>query len=171
MLVALAVLLTSCSDDRDVVTVTPSPSEAATAHRQGSRAICDRDIPFEVTYLPEGFSDEMKLGPAPRSRRPDGRGQVIWHLRSEDASYIEVRRPGTLFAELALGDQAPTIEVLGAETPNFGPITPGGDHFIVQFVYPPRGSRENDCAIYSLNEYGVSLEELRKVAEGLRPIR
>ncbi len=46
--------------------------------------------------------------------------------------------------------------------------SPGGDDFIVQFTYPPDAKSTNHCAIYSLNEYGVSLDELKKVAEDLR---
>ena len=57
--------------------------------------------------------------------------------------------------------------MLGIETSGFAPIGPGGDDFIVQFSYP-RGRKPHDwCALYSLNEYGVSLDELKNVAEGL----
>lgn len=81
-----------------------------------------------------------------------------------------MRRPGTLFAELALSDDAPTIHVLGADTALFGPINPGGDEFIVFITYPSSADPEDRCAWFSLNEVGVPLSELKEVAEGLREV-
>ena len=81
-----------------------------------------------------------------------------------------MRRPGTLFAELALSDDAPTIHVLGEDTANFGPINPGGNEFIVFITHPRRADPEDQCAWLSLNEAGVSLAELKKVAEGLQEV-
>ena len=100
---------------------------------------------------------------------------MIAHYRGSSSRAIEVRRPGTVFSELAQADDAPTIEVLGTETSGFAPISPGGNEFIVHFTYPPqeaeRRQKHNWCAVYSLNEYGVSLDQLKKVAAGLEPIR
>jgi hypothetical protein len=93
---------------------------------------------------------------------------VIFHVRGSRGRAIEVRRPGTLFAELAQGDGAPTIHVLGQDTASFGPINPGGDEYIVFITYPVRAEPDDRCAWFSLNEYGVPLRELKKVAEGLR---
>lgn len=116
-------------------------------------------------------------GPFPGRRPPDdlsslGRGwgrkdQVIVHHRGSDSRAIEIRRPGTLFTELAQRDEASTIEVLGSETSGFAPIEPGGDDFIVQFSHPGTRRPHDWCALYSLNGYGVSLDELKRVAEGL----
>lgn len=94
---------------------------------------------------------------------------MILHYRGSGSRAIEIRRPGTLFTELAQGNDAPTIEVLGSKTTGFAPMEPGGDDFIVQFSYPPHPQPHEWCARYSLNEYGVvPLEELKKVAEALR---
>lgn len=122
-----------------------------------------------MTYLPDGFRRRVFEGRAAGGHRPDRHGQVILHLRGEGSRAIEIRRPGTFFSELAQHDDAPTIEVLGGATAGFAPISPGGDDFIVLFTYPVGARSTNHCAIYSLNEYGVSLDELKKVAEGLRP--
>lgn len=81
-----------------------------------------------------------------------------------------MRRPGTLFAELALSDDAPTIDVLGEDTARFGPINPTGDEFIVFITYPRSADPGDECAWFSLNEAGVPLAELKKVAEGLQEI-
>lgn len=138
---------------------------------------CDEDIQFEPTYLPAGFGHKEFAGALPGGRPPDDQSslggepneeQVIVHYRGSGGRAIEVRRPGTEFAELAQADDAPTIEVLGTETAGFAPINPGGDDFIVQFTYPSTARSTNHCAIYSLNEYGVSLDRLKEVAEGLR---
>lgn len=131
-------------------------------------ARCDESIPFEPTYLPEGFTKEPFNGPADRARPPDTRGQVIVHYRGPGSTAVEIRRPGTLFTELAQADDAPTINVLGSETSAFGPIEPFGSDFIVSFTLPLESSSEDDCALYSLNEYGVPLAELMRVAKGLR---
>jgi hypothetical protein len=131
---------------------------------------CSKEIPFEPTYVPAGFERELIQGPAPGGRPPDGKRQVIFHLSSNDGRAIEVRRPGTLFAELALSDDAPTIHVLGADTANFGPIAPGGKEFIVFITYPLNADPDEGCASFSLNDAGVSLAELKKVAEGLQEV-
>ena len=133
-------------------------------------------FPFAPSYLPKGFRREEFRGPFPGGRPPDdlsslGRegDQVIVHYRGSRQRAIEIRRPGTLFSELAQADDAPTITVLGSKTTGFAPIEPGGDDFIVQFSFPADRGPERWCATYSLNEYGVSLDQLKRVAEGLRP--
>jgi hypothetical protein len=135
-------------------------------------------MPFEPTYLPDGFSEKRFMGPFPGGRPPDDQSsiggrpheeQAIVHYRGTGGRAIEVRRPGTLFVELAQRSDAPTIEVLGTETTGFAPIGPRGNKFIVAFPYPGDAKPHQWCSRYSLNEYGVSLAELRKVAEGLRP--
>lgn len=138
---------------------------------------CGQDIPFKPTYLPEGFGHERFAGPFPGGRpRDDPRStggkryqqQVVVHYRGSGGRAIEIRRPGTLFSELAQRDDAPTIEVLGTETAGFAPIAPRGDEFIVQFRYPAGVGPRQWRSQYSVNEYRVSLAELKKVAEGLR---
>lgn len=170
-LIALVALLVGCQKSDPIET--PSP-EASAPSPVGSIAetpgsACKHDIPFEVTYLPDGFRRRVFEGRAHGSSRPDQEGQVIVHLRGMGSRAIEIRRPGTFFSELAQRDDAPTIEVLGGETAGFAPISPGGDDYIVLFTYPVGAKSTNHCAIYSLNEYGVPLQELKKVAEGLRP--
>lgn len=167
----------ACSPDRspavaeDLRTRTPSIEETLVPR-------CNQDIPFEPTYLPDGLRHRLFEGRYPAGRPTDdqssiggepGEQQVIVHYRGTGKRAIEVRRPGTLFAELALGDDAPTIEVLGTETPNFGPISPGGNDFIVHFSYPADAGPHEWCKTYSLNEYGLPLSELKKVAESLQP--
>jgi|GEM_PF-3526216 hypothetical protein len=145
----------------------PPPSIVTATPSDERKPVCDGNFPFEPTYLPDGFSRNRFPGPADGGRAPDRLGQVIVHYR-DDSRAIEIRRPGTVFVELAQADNAPTISVLGADTSGFGPIEPYGREFIVQFTYPADASSQNDCALYSLNEYGIPLDELTRVAEGLR---
>ena len=128
---------------------------------------CPGTVPFEPGYLPQGFHPEPVSGPAPGAP-PAEEGQMVFHY-TDGLRSVEVRRPGTLFLELAQEDQAPTIRVLGARTASFGPVEPGGDRYIVQFVQPKGASFDDRCALYSLDEHGLELEELLRVAEGLRP--
>lgn len=156
----------------------PSPSTSTTlSPRQASVPRCDEDILFEPTHLPEGFGHQLFEGPFPAGRPPDdqssiggkpGEEQVIVHYRGSGGRAIEIRRPGTHFTELAQDNDAPTIEVLGTETSGFAPIGPGGDDFIVQFVYPAPAGPRQWCSQYSLNEHRVPLSELKKVAESLQ---
>ncbi len=113
---------------------------------------CSEDIPFEPTYLPDGFVHEEIAGRFPGGRPPDDPSstggkrnevQVIVHYRGPGSRAIEVRRPGTSFAELAQGNDAPTIKVLGTDTSGFAPIAPGGNEFIVQFPFPGMPSHTN----------------------------
>lgn len=128
----------------------------------------DTDLRFSPGYLPEGFSSEAVPGPAPQGFPPGKSGQLIVHWTDGQGNFIEARNPGTLFAELAQEDDAPTITVLGRETADFGPIVPMEEDYIVQFTFGLKGDGDV-CSLWSLNEYGVSLEELKKVAEGLVP--
>jgi hypothetical protein len=128
---------------------------------------CPGALPFEPGYLPSGFDPQPVAGPAPGAA-PAEEGQLVLHYTDGRRS-VEVRRPGTLFLELAQEDDAPTIRVLGARTADFGPVVPGGDEYIVQFFHPKGASLNDRCALFSLNEHGLELEELLRVAEGLRP--
>jgi hypothetical protein len=173
VLLCALVVLGACTEKRyttPTVKVTPP---------NGDLSFCEEDIPFRATFLPRGFRNETIPGPFPGGRAEDdlstlkksaaGKRQVIVHYRGPGGRAIEIRRPGTLFIELAQRSDAPTIEVLGTETAGFAPIGPGGDEFIVTFPYPRGAKPHRWCAHYSLNEYGVSLAKLKKVAEGLRP--
>lgn len=152
-------------------TSSASTSPAGSSERKPEDpSTCSDEIPFEPTYLPAGFETRLIRGPAPGSRPVDSKTQVIFHLRGDDSRAIEVRRPGTPFAELALGDDSPTIDVLGRETANFGPIEPGGDEFIVQITHRNDAEMKDRCSTFSLNEVGVPLGELKKVAERLREV-
>jgi len=170
--IVAVIILVGCSADQGsprfqkpslATPTTPSSEEDSSRERRR----CSKEIPFEPTYLPTGFDRELVEGPAPAGRPADSKNQVIFHFSGSDDRAIEVRRPGTLFAELALGDDAPTIHVLGEDTPNFGPINPGGHMFIVFITYPNDADAEDQCAWFSLNEVGVSLEKLKKIAESL----
>jgi hypothetical protein len=123
------------------------------------------DLPFSPGYLPPGFSEEPVPGPAPGAP-PAEEGQVVFHWTDGQGSSFEARNPGTFFVELAQEDDAPTISVLGRETADFGPVVPMEEDFIVQFII---GNQGDDCLLWSLNEYGLSLDELKEVAEGLEP--
>lgn len=169
----------ACTTNQAEPSASPSPGkEESPSVQQASVPRCSEDIPFEPTYLPEGFGHELFEGAFPRGRPPDdlssrgigkpGEYQVIVHYRSSDSRAIEIRRPGTEFTELAQGNDAPTIEVLGAETSGFAPIGPGGDDFIVQFAYPAPAGPRQWCSQCSLNEHRVALNELKKVAESLQ---
>jgi hypothetical protein len=128
---------------------------------------CPGALPFEPGYLPQGFDPEPAAGPAPGAP-PAEEGQLVIHYTDGQRS-VEVRRPGTLFLELAQEDDAPTIRVLGTRTADFGPVEPGGDRYIVQFFHPKGASLNERCALFSLDEHGLQLPELLRVAEGLRP--
>lgn len=165
------------SDPRSNQEEAGEPGLGGSTGAQGAVPRCSEDIPFEPTHLPEGFGHEVFDGPFPGGRPPDDQSsidgkpneeQVIVHYRGSRARGIEIRRPGTLFSELAQRNDAPRIEVLGSETTGFAPIAPGGSQFIVQFDYPPGARPDQWCSLYSLNEYGIALAELKKVAVSLR---
>ena len=173
-LIALGALLAGCeaSDPSAPTQVASAPSP-----REVSVPRCSEGIPFEPTYLPEGFGHEVFESRFPGGRPLDDQRstggkrheeQVVVHYRGSGGRAIEIRRPGTIFTELAQRSDAPRIEVLGAETTGFAPIQPGGNKFIVSFRYPPGAGPHQWCSLYSLNEYGVSLSELKQVAESLR---
>lgn len=146
----------------------PTPSSEEPDAEQSPR--CNEDIPFEATYVPEGFASEPEEGQASETSEPDMRGQVIEHYSSPQSRAIEIRRPGSAFIELARSDDSRMIEVLGEKTPNFGPMGPGDDRLLVQFVYSEPGApRESECSSYSANGFNISLRELIRFAEGLRP--
>jgi hypothetical protein len=92
---------------------------------------------------------------------------MVIHYSDGTARSVEVRRPGTLYVELALPDDAPTITVLGAQVNDVYPVSPDGIDLIVQFRYPVSASPDDACALWSLNAYGLGADELRKIAEGL----
>jgi hypothetical protein len=154
-------------------TVVPAPGSASgfgiagplTCYESGFE---DPDMPFEPTYLPPGFSGEVRPGPAPGGF-PAEDGQVVVHWTDGRGRAFEARNPGTLFAELAQEDDAPTVTVLGEETADFGPIVPMEDDYIVQFSIEREGVAvpRRPCSLWSLNEYGLPLDELLRVAEGL----
>jgi hypothetical protein len=171
--------LTSRPGDQPGETAPPAPSETGTVVPAPSQdsgfgiagpLTCyesgfeDVHMPFEPGYLPDGFSMEARPGPAPGGF-PAEDGQVVVHWTDGQGKAIEARNPGTLFAELAQESNAPTITVLGEETADFGPIAPMTEDYIVQFTIGPPDQK---CSLWSLNEYGVPLEELLRVAEGLR---
>lgn len=166
---AVAIALTTCGSPAEGpggVGPETIPTETSEAPPDGD-STCGNEIPFDVTYLPKDFSREQRRGkspPAPAAQK----GQAVVHYAGSRGRFLEIRRPATLFTELALPDDAPTIRVLGDDTPNFGPQEPGGDQFIVQFRYKNEAAEER-CTEYSLDGYGVSLDELKKVAEGLQP--
>lgn len=167
--VIIIVVGSSCgSEPRTGVGADPTPAEPSPSETSSSGGSdgCEADLTFDLTYLPEGFSHEPRPGPAPTAPTAQDGQAVVYYAAGEDR-FIEIRRPGTLFTELALADDAPTIDVLGTPTPNFAPREPAGDDFIVQFQYEG-DMAPSSCTNYSLDEYGVPLDELKRVAEGLR---
>jgi hypothetical protein len=145
----------------------PSPTGGTEPGPGGGATVeplrCSGEVPFRPGYLPEGFSGEMRMGPAPGAPAPE-KGQWVVHWTDGHGNSFEARNPGTLFVEIAQEDDAPTITVLGRETADFGPIVPMEEDYIVQFALGSKGDR---CSLWSLNEYGLSLDELTRVAEGL----
>lgn len=131
---------------------------------------CNPRIEFEPGFLPGDFTRRQFRGPAPSAAGPDGKDQVIVHYRGAQGRALEIRRPATMFLELAVSEESSTVQVLGQRTPNFGPVEPGGTELIVQFTYASGGDEHGErCSSYSLNEYGLSLGTLKRVAEALRP--
>jgi hypothetical protein len=126
---------------------------------------CGGTVPFGPEYLPDGFSEEPIVGTPPGGSPPE-EGQLVVHWTDGQGRAIEARNPGTLFAELAQEDDAPTVTILGRETADFGPIVPMEEDYIVQFTIGPRDAK---CSLWSLNEYGLPLDELLRVGEGLIP--
>jgi hypothetical protein len=151
-------------------TVVPAPGGTASGFGIPGPLSCyedgftDDELPFRPTYLPDGFEDEASPGPAPGAP-PAEDGQVVVHWTDGRGRAFEARNPGTLFAELAQEDDAPTVTVLGRETADFGPVVPMEEDYIVQFTIGPR---DQECSLWSLNEYGLPLEELLRVAKGLQ---
>ena len=155
------------------------------AHGPGIR--CTDWVGFYPTYLPAGLVDEQVLGQGPPTGGPllgrpvvappleKGQVAVTW---TDGERFIEIRRPGMLFAELAQEEGAPTVTVLGQETSDYGPVAPNyeegpeGEDFMVQFRYPadsePTEDPSTDCALFSVTEYGLDQDELIRFAEGLR---
>ncbi|MGH2723893.1 MAG: hypothetical protein ACRDI0_06440 [Actinomycetota bacterium] len=164
----------------------PTPEETATAELTpspvgGSSVVltgaCPGPLGFEPSHLPEGFSEDPVPGPAPQSIYPAEDGQGVVHWTDGERSF-EIRRPGMLFVEIVQEEGGPTITVLGRETADFGPVVPNyeegpaGEDFMVQFRHPNRGATSDptkDCTFHSVNEYGLGLDELTRVAEGLTP--
>jgi len=151
----------------------PARTEGPPASNSTEPASCPQDVPFAPSYLPEGFDEDPEVGTAdgaPPPEEPGDRpGQVVIHYTDGMARSVEVRRPGTLYVELALTDDAPTIIVLGAQVNDVYPVSPGGTDLIVQFRYPVSAPSSDACALWSLNAYGMGPGELRKIAEGLVP--
>jgi hypothetical protein len=153
-------------------TVEPAPQSTDSGFGIAGPLACyeegfeDTDLPFLPTYLPEGFPRPKAAWPGPAPGAPPAEeGQVVVHWKDGEGRSFEARNPGTLFAELAQEDDAPTVTILGEETADFGPIVPMEEDYIVQFTIGPRGQK---CSLWSLNEYGLPLDELLRVAEGLR---
>lgn len=165
--------LAACGDNRSappIVSPQTTTSPGSESAGRPSAEACNASVPFEPGFLPKGFQRRQFRGPAPGAEPADSKGQVIVHYRGPGGKAIEIRGPGTMFSELALSDEAPTVEVLGEDTPNFGPVEPGGTDFIVQFIYAPGAERRPEkCTSYSLNGYGLTLGTLKRVAESLRP--
>jgi len=148
-------------------------TEGPSASIPTQAASCPQDVPFAPSYLPEGFDNDPEVGPAPGAPPPeepgDRPGQVVIYYTDGRTRSVEVRRPGTLYVELALADDAPTITVLGDQVNDVYPVSPGGTDLIVQFRYPATAPSNDACSLWSLNEYGLGPDELRKIAEGLIP--
>jgi hypothetical protein len=151
-------------------TVEPAPESTAYGFGIPGPLACyedgftDDELPVRPIYLPEGFQEQARPGPAPGAP-PAEDGQVVVHWTDGEGRAFEARNPGTLFAELAQEDDAPTVTVLGRETADFGPVVPMEEDYIVQFTTGPRGER---CSLWSLNEYGLPVDQLLRVAEGLQ---
>jgi hypothetical protein len=157
---------------REPVSVRPADTPGATPVPEptGTGTVipapeCGAAVPFSPSYLPQGFSTDVRPGPAPGAP-PAEEGQLVVHWSDGQGRAFEARNPGTLFAELAQESDAPTVTVLGEETADFGPIAPMTEDYIVQFRI---GTGGGDCSLWSLNEYGLSQAELLRVAEGLVP--
>jgi hypothetical protein len=153
-------------------TVIPAPEGTMSGYGIPGPLACyedgfeDSDLPFLPTYLPEGFPRPKAPWPGPAPGAPPAEeGQVVVHWRDGEGRAFEARNPGTLFVELAQEDDAPTVTILGEETADFGPVVPMEEDYIVQFTIGPRGQA---CSLWSLNEYGLSLDELLRVAEALQ---
>jgi hypothetical protein len=156
-------------------TVVPAPEGTDSGFGIPGPLVCyeegftDTELPFRPAYLPEGFEEEAHPGPAPGAP-PAEDGQVVVHWTDGQGRAFEARNPGTLFAELAQEDDAPTVTVLGEETADFGPIVPMEEDYIVQFMIERKGEAvpRHPCSLWSLNEHGLPLEELLRVAKGLQ---
>ena len=154
---------------------------------EGPGIRCTDWFGFYPTYLPAGLVDDQVLGQGPPTGGPllgrpvvappleKGQVALSW---TDGERFIEIRRPGMLFAELAQEEGAPTVTVLGQETADYGPLAPNyeqgpaGEDFMIQFRYPadsqPAEDPSTDCAFFSVTEYGLDQEELIRFAEGLR---
>ena len=139
------------SDDVRPAGSGPSATEGRTA--------CPGDIPFQPSYLPQGFGREPVEGPAPGAP-PAHAGQTVIHFRDEQGRAIEIRRPATPLVEPGVGDEAPSFPALGREAA----VAERDGGYAVHFR-DPNGEPGDPCATYSVEEYGVGREELAAVAD------
>jgi hypothetical protein len=150
--------LTTLFDSDDVRPAGSGPSTTE------GRTACPGDIPFQPSYLPQGFGREPVEGPAPGAP-PAHAGQTVIHFRDDQGRAIEIRRPATPLLEPGPGDGTPSVPVLGREPAEPGPAD--GEGLAVHFR-DPNGEAGDPCATYSVEEYGVGREELIAVADLLQ---
>jgi hypothetical protein len=156
--VAGAYGLTTLFDSEDVRPVGPGPSTTE------GRTACPGDIPFQPSYLPQGFGREPVEGPAPGAP-PALTGQTVIHFRDQHGGAIEIRRPATPLLGVEEGQEPPSFPVLGLETAE--PVQGEGGGYAVHFR-DPNGEARDPCATYSVEAYRVEREELVAVADMLR---
>ena len=144
-----------------LVAACASNSQSQSQERSEIRSTdCPRSLPFRATHLPPGFDSTLHSGQG--GGGGDLPGEVIvFHYRGPEASgrFINVFR-GTGMYEVNESGASP-IMVLDAR----GEIGEIHDGYGVEFELnnEPRG-----CRAFSVEAFGVSKEELKAFAEGLR---
>jgi len=148
--------LTTLFSSEDVRPAGPGPSTME------GRTACPGDIPFQPSYLPQGFGREPVEGPAPGAP-PALAGQTVIHFTDQQGGAIEIRRPATPLLEVEEGQEPPSLPALGRETVE--PVQ-GEVGYAVNFR-DPNGEVRDPCATYSVEAYRVEREELVAVADML----
>jgi Tol biopolymer transport system component len=123
-------------------------------------------IPLEPSFLPSGVDAVQEAGLAPGAPHAEPGQQVVHYTNGADRS-VEIRRPAT--SSIDLNGERPEVNVLGSVTDEVGPAERGSDHLIIRFPYRSGLGLNDRCDRYSVDGYGLRIDELIRVAEGLRP--
>lgn len=153
---SLVLLLPACRQGRETSSTpnaSPSPQHAE----------CERSLPFRPTFLPPDFDPNPHPGAGGGAELPESyiafhyRGPYNAELNAYPVHINAFRGPGMYDV---YDPEATPITVLGSAG-RLGGIHEG---FGVEFVLT---SEPKGCQRFTLEAFGVSLQELRSFAEGL----
>lgn len=151
--------LLASMDRQERPPITGTPTSTPTAGSTPTERPCET-VPFRPSYLPDGWSYVLQPGGGGETDPPveDSPGPLAHYTvsrRMVRAPYVDVAFYGESYV-LPPGEGDP-IEVLGDDG-RIGAIHEG---YAAEFSY-------GECE-YSLVAFGLSQQQLRRIAEGLRP--